>query len=223
MIPFKLFHQKGFNQLWKIKSTLLFPLNNLGFFWKIFKSKYNLAPQMILSDRSIYMIPPPQGSGSPLFSLFLIRLFGGAQDRWWRGSMLALHILQSQKPDPMEKTSHTIRSRCACAWNFSGWNSHPFLHDSIFILRYGLSFLFFSFLFFSFLFFLCFWAHIYFFFCIAHIFSHDEYEESCQRDGAFLCGWKACFCVTSSVEVSIWVAELVNLDKTTVMRPEVNI
>ena len=131
MIPFKLFHQKSFKQLWKIKSTLLFPLNNLGFFWKIFKSKYNLAPQMILSDRSIYMIPP-QGSGSPLFSLFLIRLFGGAQDRWWRGSMLALHILQSQKPDPMEKTSHTIRSRCACVWNFSGWNSHPFLHDSIF-------------------------------------------------------------------------------------------
>ena len=70
---------------------------------------------MILSDHSIHMIPH-QGSRSHLFSLFLIRLFGGAQDRWWRGSMLALHILQSQKPDPMEKTSHTIRSRCACVF-----------------------------------------------------------------------------------------------------------
>ena len=76
-----------------------------------------LLLKMIFSDRSIYMIPH-QGSGSSLFSLFLIRLFGGAQDRWWRGSMLALHILQSQKPDPMEKTSHTIRSRWACVWNF---------------------------------------------------------------------------------------------------------
>ena len=124
MIPFKLFHQKGFNQLWKIKSTLLFLLNNLGFL-KIFKSKYNLAPQMIFSDRSIYIIPH-QGSGSPLFSLFLIRLFGGVRGRWLKGSILALHILQSQKPDPMVKTNYTIRSRCACVWNFSGWNSHPF-------------------------------------------------------------------------------------------------
>ena len=38
---------------------------------------------MILSDHSIHMIPH-QGSRSHLFSLFLIRLFGGAQDREWK-------------------------------------------------------------------------------------------------------------------------------------------
>ena len=126
---------------------------------------------------------PHQGIGSPLSSL-LISLFGGAQGRGWRGSMLVLHILQRQKPDPMEKTSHTIKSRCACVWNFSGWNSHPFLHDSIFYFEIWANFLFlFSFPFFFF----CFWVRIYFFSCIAHTFLHDE--ESCQSDGVSFCMW----------------------------------
>ena len=30
-----------------------------------------------------------------------------------------------------------------------------------------------------------------------------QYEESCQSDGVFLCGWESYFCVTSSVEVSM--------------------
>jgi len=128
--------------MWRIKPTLLL-LNNLDL-WKTSRSKYNLAPQMILSDHSICLIPR-QGIGSSLFSLFLIRLFSGAQQgRWWKGSKLVLHILPNQKPDPIKKTSHTIRSRCVCVRNFSGWNSQTFLHDSIFILRYGLSFFFFS-------------------------------------------------------------------------------
>ena len=85
---------------------------------------------MTFSNRSVCMIPH-QGTVSPLFSLFLVRLFAGAQSRGRKGSILVLYILQSQKPDPIEKTDHTIRSRCACVWNFFGWNSHPFLHDSI--------------------------------------------------------------------------------------------
>ena len=101
---------------------------------------------MTRSDRSMCMIPH-QCIGSPLSSLFLIRLFGGVQWRGQRESIFVLHILQSQKPDSMEKTSHTIRSRCTCVWNFSGCNSHPFLHDSTFFLGYVLSFLSFLFLF----------------------------------------------------------------------------
>ena len=128
--------------MWKIKSTLLFLLNNLGFL-KIFKSKYNLAPQMIFSDRSIYMIPH-QGSGSPLFSLFLIRLFGGVRGRWLKGSILALHILQNQKPDPMVKTSHTIRSRCACVWNFFWMELTP-LSAWLYLLFWDIGYFFFSF------------------------------------------------------------------------------
>ena len=95
----------------------------------------------------MYMIPH-QGNVSPLFSLFLVRLFGGAQGRERRGSILVLYILQSQKPYPIEKTCHTIRSRCACVWNFSGWNSHPFLHDSIFYFEiWAIFFFFFLFIF----------------------------------------------------------------------------
>ena len=139
-------------------------------------------------------IIPHQGIISPLFSLFLVRLCGGTQGRGWRGSILVLYILRSQKPDQIEKTCHTIRSKCACVWNFSGWNSHPFLHDSIFYFEIWAISLFF-------LFPMLLGTDIFLFFCIAHIFLHDEYEESCQRDGAFLCGWNVCFCVISSVEV----------------------
>ena len=177
----KLLYHNFSKPMWRIKSTIIFLLNNLGL-WKIFKSIYSFAPQMILLDHLMCMTPH-QGIGSPLSSL-LISLFGGAQGRGWRGSMLVLHILQRQKPDPMEKTSHTIKSRCACVWNFSGWNSHPFLHDSIFYFEIWANFLFlFSFPFFFF----CFWVRIYFFSCIAHTFLHDE--ESSQSDGVcFLCG-----------------------------------
>ena len=144
---------------------------------------------MTLSDRSMYMIPH-QGIGLPPFSLFLIRLFGRAQGRGWRRSILVLYILQSQKPDPMEKTSHTIRSRCACVRNFSSCNSHPFLHDSIFYLRYGLSFLSSLFLFFPF--FILLGTDIPFFF-IAHIFLQDEYQGHVKRMEHFFGEWKACF------------------------------
>ena len=144
----------------------------------------------------MYMIPH-QGNVSPLFSLFLVRLFGGAWVRGWRGSILVLHILQSQKSDPMEKTSHTIRSRCACVWNFSGWNSHPFLHDSIFYFEIWANFLFlFSFPFFSFGFEYIFLLHSPYLFAWWRVMSK-------WWSFFFVCGWKTCFCVTSSVEVSL--------------------
>ena len=112
-----------------------------------------------------------------------------------------LHILQSQKPDPIEKTGHTIRLRCACVWNLSEWSSHPFLHDSIFYFEiWAISPFFFLFP--------CFRARTHFLFSLllhSPYFYHNEYEESCQRDGAFLCGWEAYFYVTSNVEVSMYI------------------
>ena len=113
-------------------------------------------------------------------------------------SIHILHILQSQKPDPIEETDHTIRSRCACVWNFPGWNSHLFLHDSVFYFEIWAIFLFlFPFSqasghgYFS----SAFLSHSPYYFC--NIMSHVKVMEY------FLCGWEAYFCVTSSVEVSI--------------------
>ena len=92
-----------------------------------------------------------------------------------------LHILQSQKLDPMEKKCHTIRSRCACAWNFSGWNSHPLLHDSMFYFGIWAIFLFF-------LFFVL--GHFFLFFCIAHTWwimkSHARGMEQFCADGRYV-------------------------------------
>ena len=133
-----------------------------------FKIKIKLAHQMTLSDPSMCMIPH-QDTGSPLSSLFLIRPFLWSSGQGIKRSIHISHILQSQKPDPIEKTGHTTRSRCTYVWKFSGWNSHPFLHDSIFYFKIWAIFLFlFSFLFF----FLCFQAPKFFssaFFRIAHI------------------------------------------------------
>ena len=141
---------------------------------------------------------PHQSIGSPLSSL-LISLFGGAQGRGWRGSMLVLHILQRQKPDPMEKTSHTIKSRCACVWNFSGWNSHPFLHDSIFYFEIWANFLFlFSFPFF----FVLLGSNIFFLLHSPYLFAWWRVMSK-WWSFFFVCGWKTYFCVTSSVEVSM--------------------
>ena len=152
---------------------------------------------MTLSDRSMCMIPC-QGIGSSLFSLFLIRLFGGVQGKGWSGSMLVPHILQSQKPDPIEKTGHTIRSRCACV-EFSGWNSHLFLHDSIFYFEIWAIFLF-SF-FFLFPFPMLLGTDTFFLFLSHSSYSFCNMKSHVKMIRVFLCGWKAYFCATSSVEV----------------------
>ena len=151
---------------------------------------------MTLSECSMCIIPY-QGIGSPLCSLFLIRLLSGAQDRGWRGRILVPHILQSQKPDPIEKTGHTIRSRCACVWNFLDGTRTPFYMTLSFILRYGLSFFFFFFFFL----FLCFWAWILFLFLSHSPYSFCNMKSHVKMIRVFLCGWKAYFCATFSVEV----------------------
>ena len=109
---------------------------------------------------------------------------------WWSSGygMKKMHTCTAyfakSKTRSNGETSHTIKSRCACVWNISGWNSHPFLHDSIYY--FGIWAIFLLRFFFFFL-----YASGHDFFCIAHIFWHDEYGESCQRDGVFLCGWEA--------------------------------
>jgi len=117
--------------------------------------------------------------------------FCGVQGREWRGSILGPHMLQSQRPDPIEKASHTIRSRCACVWNFCGWNSHPpFAELSLLSFAEIWAVFHFSFFFFFLLMLFGAWTFIFFsssFFYIAQIFLHDEYKEFCQkRNGAFL-------------------------------------
>ena len=49
-----------------------------------------------------------------------------------------------------------------------------------------------------------------FFFCIAHIFLHDEYEELCQRDGVFFAWTEGMFLhnfQSRSQHMSNWVGE----------------
>ena len=171
--------------MWRIKPTLLL-LNNLDL-WKTSRSKYNLSPQMILSDHSICLIPR-QGIGSSLFSLFLIRLFSGAQQgRWWKGSKLVPHILPNQKPDPIKKTTHTIRSRCVCAWNFLMELALLSAKLYLFILGYGLSFFFFHALCMDILFsfFYSRWSSSNFFIII----SQSQREESSQPYSSCYITW----------------------------------
>ena len=108
----------------------------------------------------------------------------------------------------MEKISHTIRSICACVWNFWMELASLFAHLSFLFLSWDMGYL----SFFSFFSFPYFWARICFFlsFCIANIFLHDEYEELCQSDGVLLYGWKTCFLRNfhcRSPHMSVWVDE----------------
>lgn len=88
---------------------------------------------------------------------------------------------------------------------------------SLLYFKYGLYiYLFFSFFFVSHavehvFFFSCFWACLslslpfFLFFRIAHIFCKYAWRESQHMWSIYLLdGWMACFCATSSVEVSIW-------------------
>ena len=111
-------------------------------------------------------------------------------------SIHILHILQSQKLDPIEKTNHTIRSRCACVRIFSRRNSYPFLHDSIFYFETWDIFLFlfsFSFSHAS--------GHGFFLFLSHSPYSFCNMKSHVKMIRVFLCGWKVCFCATCSVEV----------------------
>ena len=59
----------------------------------------------------------------------------------------------------------------------------------------------FSFLFFFFFLFLCFWARILFLFLPHSPYSFCNMKSHVKMIRVFLCGWKAYFCATSSVEV----------------------
>ena len=151
--------------MWRVKPTLLLLLNNLGLL-KDFKIRIKLCSSNdSLRSLNVYNSLPKHW----ISSVFPIsnKAFCGAQGWEWRGRILVPHILQSQKPDPIEKIGHTIRSRCACVWNFLDGTRTFFYMTLFFILRYGLSF-FFSFLFFLFL---CFWVRILFLFL-----SHSPYS-----------------------------------------------
>ena len=143
---------------------------------------------MILSNRSMNMISH-QDIGSPLFSLFLIRLFDGARGRGWRKGILARHILQSQKPDPMEKQVIQSNQDVYVCGIFLDETRIPFCITLSFILRYGLSFSFFLFLYI----YASGHGHSSSAFSFAKPIFLSQYEESCQSDGVFLCGWEACF------------------------------
>ena len=145
----------------RVKPTLLLLLNNLGLL-KIYKIRIKLCSSNdSLWSLNVYNYLPKHW----IASVFPIsnKAFCGAQGWEWRGPILVPHILQSEKPDLIEKIDHTIRSRCACVWNFYGWNSHTFLHDSIFYFEIWAIFPF-LFLFFVFLFSHD-SRHEYFFFC----------------------------------------------------------
>ena len=151
---------------------------------------------MTFSERSMCTIPY-QGIGSPLSSLFLIRPFVELRVGNEKKHTCFTYIAKSKTGRNKENRSYNqIKT---CVWNFFGQNSHPFLHDSYLYFKIRAIFLFL----FSFSFFPCFWAWILFHFSFAQPTFFLQYEESYQSDGIFLCGWKACFCVTSSVEVSI--------------------
>ena len=107
------------------------------------------------------------------------------------------YIAKSKIGSNRENRSYNQIKMCMCV-EFSGWNSHPFLHDSIFYFEIWAIFLF-SFFPFSF-------SNAsgngYFFLFLSHSsYSFCNMKSHVKMIRVFLCGWKACFCATSSVEV----------------------
>ena len=119
---------------------------------------------MTLSDHSMCMIPH-QNVGSPLSSLFLIRLFVEFRVGNEKKHTCFTYIAKSKTGSNRENMSYNQINMCMCV-EFSGWNSHPFLHDSIFYFEIWAIFLFLFSFSFSYAF-----GHGYFFFSfrIAHI------------------------------------------------------
>ena len=130
---------------------------------------------------------PHEGIMFSLFSQSLVWPFVEFRVGNEKRSILVPHISESKTRSNGENKSYNQIKMCMCV-EFSGWNSHPFLHNSIFYLSLEIWAIF-PFISFSSLFFLPMLLgtdiYIFFSFCIAHIFLHDEYKESCQRDGAF--------------------------------------
>ena len=120
---------------------------------------------MTLSDRSMCMITR-QVIGSPFSFLFLIRLFVELRVGNEKKHTYLAYIAKSKTGPNRENRSYNQIKMCMCVEFFLDGTRTPFYMTLSFILKYGISFFFFSF-------FPCFWACIYFFFffCIAHIFT----------------------------------------------------
>ena len=103
------------------------------------------------------------------------------------------YIAKSKTGSNRENRSYNQIKMCML-WNFLDGTRTPFYMTLSFILRYGLSFFFFFL-------FLCFWAWILFLFLSHSPYSFCNMKSHVKMIRVFLCGWKACFCATSSVEV----------------------
>ena len=175
---------------------------------------------MTLSDRSMCMIPR-QVIGSPFSFLFLIRLFVDLRVGNEKKHTYLAYIAKSKTGPNRENRPYNQIKMCMCVESF--WMELAPLSAWLYLLFWNMGYLSFFFhasghrhTFYFFFFFPCFWAWTHFLFSFllhSPYFYHNEYEESCQRDGAFLCGWEAYFCVTSNIEVSmyIWSARDLNL------------
>ena len=123
------------------------------------------------------------------------------------------YIAKSKTGPNRENKSYNQIKMCMCV---VFWMELALLYAWLFLLFWDMSYLPFSFpLFLLFLFFMLLSTDILFSlppFFIAHIFLHDEYEESCQRDGVFLGGREACPCVTSNAEVSMYIWSVLDLN-----------
>ena len=101
---------------------------------------------MTLSDRSMCMIPH-QSIGLLLSSLFLIRLFSGAQGRGWKEAhMFRIYCKVKNRTQKRKQIIQSDQDVQVCEIFLDGTRI-PFCITLSFILRYGLSFSFFLFLF----------------------------------------------------------------------------
>ena len=184
--------------MWRIKSTIIFLLNNLGFL-KILKIKIKLcSSNNFLRSLNVYDSSPRHWVVSflPISNkAFLVELSVGNEKK----HTCFAYIAKSKTGPNRENRPYNQIKMCMCVEYF--WMELAPLSAWLYLLFWNMGYLSFFF------FFPCFRARTHFLFSFllhSPYFYHNEYEESCQRDGAFLCGC-ACFCVTSSVEVSIWV------------------
>ena len=101
---------------------------------------------MTLSDHSMCMIPH-QDVESPLSFLFLIRSFVELRVGNEKKHTCFTYIAKLKTGSNRENRSYNQIKMCMCM-EFSGWNSHPFLHDSIFYFEiWAIFFFFFLFIF----------------------------------------------------------------------------
>ena len=154
---------------------------------------------MILSYRSMCMIPH-QSIGLLLSSLFLIRLFNGAQGRGWKEAhMFRIYCKVKNRTQKRKQIIQSDQDVQVCGIFLDGTRTPFCMTLSLFFLKYGLSFFFFFF----FPMLLGTDIFLLLFFCIAHIiFATRRVMSKWWSIFAWMGG---IFSQTSNVEVSIWV------------------